>query len=87
MVPVKILKFLVLFVILHQNSNHALVFGLSSFNDYNSRNEIFEIIVNYDELLLDSTTTSPSTDDFTLDVVSFPILILSFIKIINAEKI
>ena len=67
----KILIFLSLFAILHKNNKHVLVAGLSSFNDFESSNDIFDIIVNYDELMMNPSTISPSTEDFSLDVVSF----------------
>ena len=71
MAAAKLLKALVLFVILHQNNNNVLVVGLSSLNNYESSNDIFDIIVNYDDLIINPSTTSPSTESFVLDVVSF----------------
>ena len=71
MVASKIIIFFILFAILHKNNKHVLVSGLSSINDFESSNEIFDIIVHYDELMMNPSTISPSTEDISLDVVSF----------------
>ena len=78
MIEKRRLIILISFAILHQNYNYFSVVGLSSFIDYRSSNDVFDIIVNYDELIRDGTLSSPSAEDFSLDVVSFYISIIEF---------
>ena len=51
-----------------QNNNQVL--GLSSFNNYQEDGGIFDILVNYDELVSKTSMSSRTTEDFSLDVVS-----------------
>ena len=78
MIEKKLLSILISFAILHQNNNNFSVVGLSSFIDYHSSNDVFDIVVNYDELIGDATLSSPSAEDFSLDVVSFYRSIIEF---------
>ena len=78
MLCAKRIYFLLLISVILQDKNNNLVDGLSIFNSHQSHDTILDIIVNYDDVISETSSATSLKEEYSLSVVSLLKLTVHF---------